>query len=96
MLECYDEQLRKDLTRNSGGTLTGMTKDQVFKAMKTLAISEENTMVARVALQNMKQGRNEPVRARLWGQASVCKFTQKCPSCDANVNYGQGRAVQGP
>ena len=92
LLECCDEQLRKDLTRNAGGTLdlTGMTKDQVFKAMKTLAIREENTMVARVALHNMKQGRDEPVRAfgaRLRRQASVCKFTQKCPSCDANVNY---------
>ena len=90
LLECCDEQLRKDLTRNAGGTLTGMTEDQVFKAMKTLAIREENTMVARVALHNMKQGRDEPVRAfgaRLRGQASVCKFTQKCPNCDTMVNY---------
>ena len=33
-------------------------------------------MVARVALHNMKQGRDEPVRAfgaRLRGQASVCR-----------------------
>ena len=90
LLECCDEQLRKDLTRNAGGTLTGMTEVQVFKAMKILAIREENTMVARVALHKMKQGRDEPVRvfgARLRGQASVCKFTQKCTSCDANGNY---------
>ena len=90
LLECCDEQLRKDLTRNAGGTLTEMTEDQVFKAMKTLAIREENTMVARVTLHNMKQGRDEPVRAfgaRLRGQASVCKFTQPCPSCEANVDY---------
>ena len=80
LLECCDEQLRKDLTRNAGGTLTEMTEDQVFKAMKTLAIREENTMVARVTLHNMRQGRDEPVRAfgaRLRGQASVCKFTQQ-------------------
>ena len=40
-------------------------------------------MVARVALHNIKQGRDEPVHAfgaRLRGQA-------KCLSCDANVNY---------
>ena len=33
LLECCDEQLRKDLTRNAGGTLTSlteMTEDQVF------------------------------------------------------------------
>ena len=61
-------------------------EDQVFKAMKTLAIREENTMVARVTLHNMRQDCNEPVcafRARLRGQASVCKFTQKCMGCEA-------------
>ena len=71
LLECCDEQLRKDLTRNAGGTLTGMTEDQVIKAIKTLAIREENTMVARVSLHNMRQDRDEPVRAfgaRLWGR----------------------------
>ena len=90
LLECCDEQLRKDLTRNTGGSLTGMTEDEVFAAMKNLAVREENTMVARVALHNMKQDRDEPVRAygaRLRGQASVCKFTQKCTGCDASVNY---------
>ena len=90
LLECCDKQPRKDLTRNAGGSLTGMTEDQVLKAMKTLAIREENTMVARVTLHNMRQDRDEPVRAfgaRLRGQASVCKFTQKCPSCNADVDY---------
>ena len=64
-----------------------MTEDQVFKAIKILAIREENTMVAR---HNMKQGQDEPIRtfgARLRGQASVCKFIQQCPSCNANVDY---------
>ena len=78
LLECCDEQLRKDLTRNAGGTLTGMSEDQVFKAMMKLAVREENAMVARVALHNMRQDRDEPVRAfgaRLRGQASVCKFS---------------------
>ena len=90
LLECCDDQLRKDLTRNAGGTLTGMTEDEVLKAMKTLAIREENTMVARVTLHNMRQDRDEPVRAfgaRLRGQASVCKFTQQCPTCEANIDY---------
>ena len=90
LLECCDEQLRKDLTRNAGGTLTGMTEEEVLGAIKTLAIREENTMVARVALHNMRQGRDEPVRAfgaRLRGQASVCKFTQRCTGCEATVDY---------
>lgn len=90
LLECCDDQLRKDLTRNAGGTLTGMTEEEVLKAMESLAVREENAMVARVTLHNMKQDRDEPVRsyvARLKGQASICKFTQKCTGCGTDVNY---------
>ncbi len=70
--------------------MTTLTEDQVFAAMKSLAIREENTMVSRVTLQNMRQGRDEPVRAfgaRLRGQASICKFIPKCSGCEANVDY---------
>lgn len=47
-------------------------------------------MVARVTLHNMRQDRDEPVHtygASLRGQAGVCKFTQQCTGCDANVDY---------
>jgi len=47
-------------------------------------------MVDRVTLHNMHQDRDETVRsfgARLCGQAGICKFLIKCPSCDAEVNY---------
>ena len=77
LLECCDEQLRKDLTRTAGGTLSGKTEGEVLTAMRKLAVREENTMVARVTLHNMRQDRDEPVRAfgaRLRGQAGVCKF----------------------
>ena len=90
LLECCDDQLRRDLTRNAGGTLVGKTEVEVLAAMKILAVREENVMVARVTLHNMKQDRGEPVRAygaRLRGQASVCKFVQQCTNCQANVNY---------
>ncbi len=90
LLECCDDQLRKDLTRNAGGTLTGKTEDEVLAAIRKLAVREENTMVARVALHNMRQERDEPIRifgARLRGQASVCKFQKQCAGCDADVDY---------
>ena len=90
LLECCDEPLRKDLTRYNGGSLASKDVDDVMAAIKRLAVREENSMVARVQLHNMRQDRDEPVRnftARLRGQASICKFNLKCPSCDANVNY---------
>ena len=55
LLECCDDQLRKDLTRNAGGTLIGNTENKVLAAMKILAVREENIMVARVTLHNMRQ-----------------------------------------
>ena len=53
LLECCDEDLRKDLTRAAGETLTEKSEADVLKAIKTLAVREENTMVARVALHEM-------------------------------------------
>ena len=83
LLECCDETLRKDLTRSTGGSLTSKSEAEVLSAIRTLAVREENTMVARVALHNMRQDRDEPVRnfgARLRGQAGVCKFIIPCRS----------------
>lgn len=53
LLEYRENQLRKDLTQNVGGTLTGNT-EKVLVAMKTLAVREENIVVARVILHNLK------------------------------------------
>lgn len=58
LLECCDDQLRRDLTRNAGGTLAEKTEGEVFAAMKALAVREENPMVARVSLHNMRQDRD--------------------------------------
>jgi len=47
-------------------------------------------MVARVTLHNLRQDRDETIRAfgaRLHGQAGVCKFIIKCPGCDGDVSY---------
>ena len=90
LLECCDEPLRKDLTRTAGSSLTDKTEADVMAKIKKLAVCEENTMVARVALHNMRQDRDETVRsfgARLRGQAGICKFMIKCPGCDIEVNY---------
>ena len=90
LLECCDETLRKDLTRNAGGTLTNKPIVEVMAAIRKLAVREENTMVARAKLHNMRQDRDETIRsfgARLRGQASVCKFTTDCPNCAAEINY---------
>ncbi|RUS74671.1 hypothetical protein EGW08_017577 [Elysia chlorotica] len=91
LLECCDEALRKDLTRTFGG-LASSDEQTVLANIKTLAVRQENVMVARVQLQQMRQDRDEPVRAyaaRLRGQAGVCNFKIKCSSatCATKVDY---------
>ena len=90
LLECCSEDLGKDLTRTAGGSLTNKTEKTVLDAIKALAVREENTMVARVALYEMKQERDEPIRsfgARIRGQAGICKYLMDCPTCTNEVNY---------
>jgi len=92
LLECCNENLRNDLTRAQGGTLTDKPEADVLAAIRQLAVREENTMVARVALHNMRQDRDETVRsfgARLQGQANICKFVTKCKNCGTEVNYSE-------
>ena len=80
LLECCDDDLHKDLARTFGD-LTSKTELQVKNSIKTLAVRQENTMVARVQLQQLRQDRDEPIRAfsaRLRGQASICCFKVQC------------------
>ena len=57
LLECCEEDLRKDLTR-SFDDISDMTEDDALNAIKTLAVKPENIMVARVQLQNLHQQRD--------------------------------------
>ena len=88
LLECCDEALRKDTTR-AFGSLSTSDETTVLANIKTLAVRQENIMVARVQLQQLRQDRDEPVRAfaaRLRGQAGVCGFQVEC-SCKSMVDY---------
>ena len=90
LLECCDEQLRRDLTRSVGGSISSKTEEEVLQAMKKLAVREENAMVARFMLNQMQQDSDEPVRkfgARIKGQASICKYTTPCQNCDTKMDY---------
>ena len=90
LLECCDEELRRDLSRSSGSGLSDKTEAQVLDAIKTLAVKEENIMIARVTLYNMKQDRDEPIRAfgaRIKGQAGICNLSINCTECDAEMSY---------
>ncbi|GFO03107.1 RNA helicase [Plakobranchus ocellatus] len=53
LFECCDENLQKDLTR-SFGALANKNEANVLQSIKTLAVRQENIMVARVQLQQMR------------------------------------------
>ena len=80
LLECCKENLWKDITRNAGGSLANKTEYQVLEAIKKLDVGEENAMVGKVQLSDMRQDRDETIYsfgARLCVQASV--YTVKSP-----------------
>ena len=43
LIECCEEDLRRDLTRSAGGSLTNKTEEEVLSAFKNLAVREENS-----------------------------------------------------
>ncbi len=45
LLECCDDHLRKDITKDAGGILKRKRK-KALTAIKRIAVREENTMVA--------------------------------------------------
>ena len=56
-----------------------------------MAVREENTMVAKVALHKMRQDHDELIRsfsARVRGQAGVCKYLMNC-ICSQEIRYSQ-------
>ena len=88
LMECCEEPLRKDITR-SYGSLTGRSEEEALKCIQSLAVKPENVLVSRVQLLNLRQDRDETVRAycaRLRGQAGVCHFTKtKQCTCEREV-----------
>lgn len=65
------ETLKRDLTRYTVG-LSNKTEQEVLLAIKSLTVRDENVIVSRVALNDMRQDREETVRsfcARLCGQS---------------------------
>ena len=92
LLECCDETLRKDLTKVHRDSLYRMNEADLLKAIRRLAVHEENALVSRFKLYNMQQGLDEPMRtyaARLKGQANICNMTVTCPSCNTEVDYSR-------
>ena len=87
LLECCDDELRRDLTRSNGVSMVGDNEVNVLAAMRALAVRSENIMVARYSLHDMRQGREEQIRsfyARIKGQADTCDYRIKCTKAECN------------
>ena len=88
LLECCDEALRKDMTRSFNNP-TSYDETTLLGHIKSLAVRQENVMVARLHLQQMRQDRDEPARtfsARLKGHASVCQYNINC-ECGSQLSH---------
>ena len=89
-LECCEEPLRKDLTRTTNSDLTARPEEQLLSAIRLLAVREENVMVSRTLLHQMRQDNGEAITAfaaRVKGQAHVCEYFTKCHDCVKTISY---------
>ena len=59
LLECCDEELHKDLTRSTIEALSDKTEAEVMAAM-SLAVRDENRMIARVQLNTSCKTKSSP------------------------------------
>ncbi len=87
LLACCDPELRRDLYRTDN-CIEDKAIDIIMNNIKSLCVRQENVMVSRLTLHNLRQDRDEGVRnfaARLRGQAEVCKFSVRC-SCDPGMD----------
>ena len=91
LLACCTDPLRRDLYRTHGSQL-GDTEQKILSDIRNLTVQEENTMVARVTLSNMRQDDAEKIPqfiARLKVQANTCKYTatSQCSGCQEQVTH---------
>ena len=91
LLACCSPPLRRSLYNTCGEVLDD-SEQNIITAIRKLSVQEENTMVARVKLSNMRQDDAEKVPqfvARLKGQASTCKYTStlQCSNCQSPVTH---------
>ena len=91
LLACCTDSLRRDLYRTHGSQIQD-TEQKILTDIRNLTVQEENTMVARVTLSNMRQDDAEKIPqfiARLKGQTSICKYTatSQCSGCQEQVTH---------
>ena len=91
LLECCNEQLRRDHHRTFSGAETN-DEEIVLAQLKQIAVSKRNLAVSRVQLGTLKQDRGEPVRkfaGRVKSLAAVSGYTVKCSKvgCNTDVSY---------
>ena len=91
LTNCCEENLQKDLHRVYNDTTKTMNEENLLQAIKKLAVIDENALVSRYKLHNLKQNVDEPITsyaARIKGQANVCGFFEVCPKCKfTEVNF---------
>ena len=92
LLECCNEQLRRDHHRTFSGATETNDEETVIAQLKQIAVCKRNLAVNRVKVGSLVQDRGEPVRkfaGRVKSLAAVSGYTVKCSKvgCNTDVSY---------
>ena len=98
LLECCDEQLRRDHHRTFSGATgaAAVTEETVTAELKQIAVCKRNKAVNRVKLGTLRQDKGEPVRkfaGRIRSLAAVNGYTVKCTKVDCGQDVPYTEAV---
>ena len=88
LFQCAGADLGDSLLKTNPNIVT-KTLSQILTAMRSLAVIPVATGVLRTELMQLRQERDEPIRAfaaKVRGKAETCAFTALC-ECGENVDY---------
>ena len=96
LLECCNEQLRRDHHRTFSGATETNDEKTVIAQLKQIAVCKRNLAVNRVKVGTLVQDRGEPVRkfaGRVKSLAAVSGYTVKCSKVDCNTDVSYQEPV---
>ena len=87
--QCCDKDLENDLFKDVPD-ISRCNENDLFKAIKQLAVITVAASVRRAELLSMQQDHGQPIRsfaAQVKGKAQTCAFAKNCSNCSHSVDY---------
>ncbi len=90
-MECLEPNC--DRTTKGPTPIEKRSEAELLAAIKTMAVVEDNYMVATFAFARTTASRARSFASRLRGMAETCEFHEQCTKCDHIVDHSESRVL---